>query len=170
VVALDKNPGLTVSTARFARTLPTARLIVMLRDPRDVCLSAYFQSINRTPWSVNWLTLEETVDQYAFTMDLWIRTRPLLVQPWIEVRYEDIIGDPIAEGSRVTTFLGLDWDDAQADPSAHARQKIVRSPTHADVTQPIYHRAVGRWQRYGTYLEPFQEKLAPFCEAFGYPR
>ena len=165
---IDKNPALTASVAELARTMPMARLVFMLRDPRDVCLSAYFQAIERTSWSVNWLTLEETVDQYVFAMDLWLRARPKLAQPWIEVRYEDVVCDPVGEGAKVTDFLGLQWNEAQADPAAHARGRIVKSPTHADVIQPIHQRAVGKWRRYEKYLQPFQSQLKPFVEAFGY--
>ena len=165
---IDKNPGLTASIGRIPRTLPGSKLIVMLRDPRDVCLSAYFQSTNRTPWSVNWLTMEETVEQYAFVMDLWLQARPKLVQPWIEVRYEDLVDDPEREAKRVTRFLGLTWHEAQADPAAHARSKIVRSPTHSDVIQPVYRRSLGRWRAYGKHLAPFESKLEPFLTAFGY--
>lgn len=165
---IDKNPGLTASIGRIPRTLPGSKLIVMLRDPRDVCLSAYFQSTNRTPWSVNWLTMEETVAQYAFVMDLWLQARPKLVQPWIEVRYEDLVDDPEQEGKRVTRFLGLSWHEAQADPAAHARSKIVRSPTHSDVIQPVYRRSLGRWRAYEKYLAPFGSQLEPFLTAFGY--
>lgn len=168
LLAIDKNPGLTASIGRIPCTLPGSQLIVMLRDPRDVCLSAYFQSTNRTPWSVNWLTMEETVDQYAFVMDLWLQARPKLVQPWIEVRYEDLVDDPEKEAMRVTRFLGLSWHEAQADPAAHARSKVVRSPTHSDVTQPVYRRALGRWRAYGKHLAPFESKLEPFLTAFGY--
>ena len=50
----------------------------------------------------------------------------------------------------------------------HARQKVVRSPTYADVTQPVYKRAVGRWRNYQKYLEPHLPKLEPFVKAFGY--
>ena len=168
MTVLDKNPGMTTSIGRIPRTLPGANLIVMLRDPRDVCLSAYFQATHRTPWSVNWLTLQETVDQYVFAMDAWLRTRPKLAQPWIETRYEDVIRDPAGEGAKVTRFLGLDWHEAQADPAGHARTKLVRSPTHADVIQPVHPRAIGRWQRYRKYLEPFQSPLARFVAEFGY--
>lgn len=167
---IDKNPALTVCLARLPRCLPGTKLIVVLRDPRDVCLSAYFQATKRTPWSVNWLSLEETVEQYAFTMDLWLQARPKLAQPWIETRYEDIIRNPSQEGARVTRFLGLEWESSQEDPAGHARGKLVRSPTHADVLQPVHSRAIGRWRRYEKHLAPFQERLAPFLEAFGYER
>jgi len=165
---LDKNPGLTIVAALIARVAPRAPIIVALRDPRDVCLSAFFQANHRNAWSSNWLTLEETVDQYVFTMDLWLRTRDKLAQSWLEIRYEDVIRDPVTEGTKITRFLGLDWHEAQHDPAAHARGKIVRSPTHADVVQPIYQHAAGRWHRYEKHLAPLQEKLAPYCRAFGY--
>ncbi|QJE95781.1 tetratricopeptide repeat-containing sulfotransferase family protein [Luteolibacter luteus] len=165
---IDKNPALTICLSRLPLTLPHTRIIVVLRDPRDVCLSAYFQATRRTPWSVNWLSLGETVDQYVFTMNLWLGVREKLAQPWVETRYEDIVEDPAREGSRITRFLGLEWEPTQEDPADHARGKLVRSPTHADVIQPLHSRAVGRWHRYEKHLAPYQEKLAPLIAAFGY--
>lgn len=167
--SLDKNPGLSIVVPLMARVLPHASVIVALRDPRDVCLSAYFQSIRRNAWSVNWLTLAETIEQYVFTMRLWLEVREKLVQPWIESRYEDLIRDPVSEGQRVTRFLGLDWHPAQADPAAHARGKFVRSPTHAEVIRPVYRSAEGRWRSYQKHFEPFRELLDPLVRAFGYP-
>lgn len=165
---IDKNPGLTPVVPLIARLLPRSKLIVALRDPRDVCLSAYFQSTRRNAWSVNWLTLQETVEQYVFAMGIWLDVRDRLAQPWIEVRYEDFIHQPLAEGRRITDFLGVDWHPAQADPSLHARSRFVKSPTHADVVRPIHGRAIGRWQRYRKHFAPHEVALAPFLKAFGY--
>jgi hypothetical protein len=69
---------------------------------------------------------------------------------------------------RTLDFLGVPWDARVLGFDAHARQKVVRSPTYADVTKPVYKRAVGRWRNYQKYLEPHLEKLAPFVKAFGY--
>jgi hypothetical protein len=65
-------------------------------------------------------------------------------------------------------FLGVPWDAKVPGFDKHARQKTVRSPTYADVTQPIYKRAVGRWLNYQKHLEPHLEKLEPFVKVFGY--
>jgi hypothetical protein len=65
-------------------------------------------------------------------------------------------------------FLGVPWDARVLGFDEHARKKPVRSPTYADVTQPVYKRAVNRWRNYQKYLEPHLEKLAPFVKAFGY--
>lgn len=51
-----------------------------------------------------------------------------------------------------------------------ALHKVLYAPTCHDVTQPVYKRAVGRWKPYAAALEPLQEKLAPYCRAFGYTR
>ncbi len=45
--------------------------------------------------------------------------------------------------------------------------KRVRSPTYADVTQPVYKRALGRWRNYQKYLEPCLDRLEPFVKALG---
>jgi hypothetical protein len=65
-------------------------------------------------------------------------------------------------------FLGVPWDERVLEFAEHARTKMVRSPTYADVTQPVYKRARGRWRNYQKYLEPHLAVLEPFVKAFGY--
>jgi len=68
----------------------------------------------------------------------------------------------------VLEFLGVPWDDRVLGFDEHARRKLVRSPTYADVTQKIFTRAKGRWLHYQKYIEPHVPKLEPFIKAFGY--
>ena len=42
---IDKNPALTLQLLMVTKALPAAKLIVALRDPRDVIISAYMQSV-----------------------------------------------------------------------------------------------------------------------------
>jgi hypothetical protein len=60
------------------------------------------------------------------------------------------------------------WDARVLEFDAHARKKMVISPTYADVTQPVYKRARGRWLNYQKYLEPHLATLEPLVKAFGY--
>ena len=87
---------------------------------------------------------------------------------WLETRYEDVVNNLEAEGRRVTAFLGLPWHEAQAKYYETARQKFVFAPTYHDVTKPVYHRAVRRWEHYAESLGPVQAALAPYCRVFGY--
>jgi hypothetical protein len=52
---------------------------------------------------------------------------------------------------------------------AHAKARgTIRTPSYAQVTEPIYQRAAARYERYSAYLEPAERRLAPFVTAFGY--
>jgi Flp pilus assembly protein TadD len=167
-VLLDKNPSPTGSLPLWLRVFPDLKVIIPLRDPRDVVLSCFFQNLTMTATNVNFLSLERTVKHYADLMDVWLRMRELGGFDWVETRYEDVVGDLESEGQRLTQFMDLEWDPGQAQYHEKARKKFVSAPTYHDVTKPVYTRAIGRWERYAEALEPFQEKLAKYCAAFGY--
>jgi hypothetical protein len=114
------------------------------------------------------LSLASTTQEYADLMDTWRTIAPRLRNPCLEVRYEDMVENLEPVARKTLDFLGVPWDARVLGFDEHARQKIVRSPTYADVTQPVYKRAVGRWRNYQKYLEPHLQKLEPFVKAFGY--
>jgi hypothetical protein len=165
---IDKNPILTFLIAPFVRIFPEAKFLVALRDPRDVCLSCFMQPLPLNQSGAAYLTLEGTVEDYVALMSMYQTLSPHLLNEHIEVRYEDMVEDLESVSRKVLGFLGLEWDERVLRFDEHARQKLVRSPTYAEVTKPVFKRAVGRWHHYQKYLEPYLEKLAPFAEGFGY--
>lgn len=165
---LDKHPARTVWLHVWLRLFPQSKVIIALRDPRDVVISCYFHNVAED-WAIaGFSSLERTVKFYSDCMDVWLRMRELGGFDWIETRYEDVVGNVEAEGRRVTNFLGLPWHDAQATYYETSRRTFVHSPTYNDVTKPIYKRAVGRWEHYAEVMAPLQERLAKYCQAFGY--
>jgi hypothetical protein len=167
-VLLDKNPSPTTSLNIWLRVFPELKVIIALRDPRDVIISCFFLNIMLNTTNVNFLSLERTMKHYADLMDVWLRMRELGGFDWIETRYEDIVVNMEKEGRRATEFLGLTWHPNQARFHETARQKVLYAPTYHDVTQPVYNRAVGRWERYADALQSFEAQLAPYLKAFGY--
>jgi len=165
---IDKNPSLTFLIPPFIRIFPETKLLIALRDPRDVVLSCFMQPIRTGQGSAAYLRIQSTVEEYAAMMSLWQTLRPMLEGRYLEVRYEDMVEDLESVARRTLEFLGVPWDARVLGFDEHARQKVVRSPTYADVTQPVYKRAVGRWRNYQKYLEPQLAKLEPFVKAFGY--
>ena len=104
---LDKNPSATMSLDTWLRLFPELKVIIALRDPRDVVISCFFLNIMLNATNVNFLSLERTVKHYSDLMDVWLRMRDLGGFAWIETRYEDVVSDMESEGRRVTEFLGL---------------------------------------------------------------
>jgi Tfp pilus assembly protein PilF len=164
---IDKNPSPTARLPLWLRVFPELRVIIALRDPRDVVISCYFQNIPLNSANVNFLSLERLAKHYADLMGIWLAVREWPGFNWIETRYEDIVADLPREGRRVTQFLGLQWHTDQERFYETSAAKQLYSPTYQDVTRPVYQRSVGRWHAYERHLSPIFSVLEPFCRAFG---
>ena len=167
-VHLDKNPNHTSLVAGLYRLFPESKFLVALRDPRDVVVSAYLRVFNLTEFSACLLTWGGTCLMYGFEMGVWLRTRQLMEGNWLEVRYEDTVSDLESQARRALEFLGLPWDERVLEYRTSGREKVVNSPTHEAVRQPVYTRAVGRWRHYERHLGPYLSRLEPFVKALGY--
>jgi tetratricopeptide (TPR) repeat protein len=165
---VDKNPSQTAQIPAIVRIFPQAKFLVALRDPRDVCLSCFMQPLALNPVASSYLSLEDAAREFVSLMGFWKSIAPKLSNPWLEVRYEDVVADLESVARRTLEFLEVPWDARVLDFDEHARNKIVRSPTYADVVKPVFKGAVGRWKNYQKYLEPVLPILAPMLKALGY--
>ncbi len=165
---IDKNPSPTARLPLWLRVFPELRVLIALRDPRDVVLSCYFQNIPLNATNVNFLSLERLAKHYADLMGVWLAVREWAGFNWIETRYEDVVANLPSEGRRVTEFLGLHWHGDQEKFYEKSGARQLYSPTYQDVTRPVYSRSVGRWRAYEKHLAPILPALEPFCRVFGY--
>ena len=165
---LDKNPSPTAKLRIWLRVFPELRVLIALRDPRDVVVSCYFQNLPLNSFNANFLTLERTARHYANLMDVWLAVRQWEGLAWMETRYEDTVADLEKEGRRVNEFLGLGWNPAQGRFHEKCSQKQMYSPTYRDASQPVHARSVARWHAYEKHLGPILPILEPYCRAFGY--
>lgn len=165
---LEKNPSPTAVLPALLRVFPELRVIIALRDPRDVVLSCYFQNVPLNQVNSNFLSFDRLVKHYADLMDVWLAVREWEEFAWIETRYEEMVLNLEKEGRRVTEFLGLQWNEGQARFHERSRKKLLYSPTYHDVSKPVYRRSVSRWRRYEKYMAPFLPYLEPYCKKFGY--
>ncbi len=167
-VHLDKNPTMTLLLPGMLRLFPEAKLLIALRDPRDVVLSCFMQYLPLNTNSVCFLTLERAARRYAHDMGVWLKLREAICSPWLEVRYEDCVLHLEREARRALEFLGLPWDPQVLAYRDRMKTRAVSSPTYEAVSQPLYTSAIGRWKNYRKHLEPCLEILQPSIKAFGY--
>lgn len=166
---LDKNPNHTGLLPGLLRLFPQSRLVVALRDPRDVVTSCVLRTFRLSEFSAMLLDWRSAAELYAVEMGAWLRYRAELdPRSWVETRYEDGIDDPEGEMRRVLAVLGLPWDDAVRDYRARIQHKVVNSPTQTEVRLPPHRNAIGRWRAYEPWLRPCLPILDPFIDAFGY--
>jgi tetratricopeptide (TPR) repeat protein len=166
---LDKNPSYNLIIPFMLRLLPELRLVVAIRDPRDVVLSCYLRHLPLNPISVQYLDVQRTAERYAFDMSTWLKFREMLDVPWCEIRYEDTVGSVETQARKALSTLGLEWNDQVLNYRQRLTDtKKVTSPTYEAVAQPIYTRAIGRWKNYENYMQPALATLEPFVREFGY--
>jgi len=131
--------------------LPRARIIHMERDPRDTCLSIYFQQFEAANTYTNDLQdLAHYFGEYQRLMRHWSATLPQ--DAMLHVPYERLVEDPGAWSRRVVEFIGLDWDVRCLD--FHRTERAVVTASRWQVRQRISKSSVGRWRNYDRYLGP----------------
>jgi tetratricopeptide (TPR) repeat protein len=165
---IDKNPAINLMIPVVQRLFPESRLIIALRDPRDVLLSCFLRYLPLNPVSVWFLTIERLAERYSLDMRAWLKFRQIVKMPYIEVRYEDTISDLESVARRTLSALDVPWNDTVLGYRARAQDKRVLSPTYEAVAKPLYGHAIGRWTRYERHFAPVLPRLAPFVRAFGY--
>jgi tetratricopeptide (TPR) repeat protein len=164
---LDKNPIRTLMVPMLRRAVPCAPVIVALRDPRDVVLSNLMQPYEVGAMNVAFLDVERGAAQYEVVMSGWLKMRECL-EGWVEVRYEDVVREVGASVKPALALLGLDWTPDLDQFQEASRQRVVKSPTYADVRQKVHGRAVRRWENYVEYLAPAMPMLDRMAVRLGY--
>jgi tetratricopeptide (TPR) repeat protein len=153
---VDKMPMNFLHMGLIAAALPGCRFIHCRRDPMDACLSMYMLHFRGNyPFAYD---LENLGFYWRLRDDLMAHWRAVLPVSILEVDYERLVEDPEATMRRVLEFCGLPWD--QQCLEFHAKDRLVRTSSFAQVRQPIYRGAVGGWRRFEAELEPLRRALA----------
>ena len=153
----DKTLGNFMFAGLIHLALPNAPIIHTVRDPVDTCLSCFSK-----------LFIE---GQYHHTYDLaelgrYYRHYQALMLHWhhvlpagriLDVRYEDVVADLEGQARRVVAHCGLDWDPRCL--AFHQTQRSILTASAAQVRQPIYSSAVGRWRVHKETLQPLLMEL-----------
>jgi len=73
------------------------------------------------------------------------------------------------EMKTVARFLDVPWVDAIVQNRAAARERgHIKTPSYAQVSEPLYSRSIERWRNYRAQLEPVLPVLEPWVREFGY--
>lgn len=167
---LDKLPLNIVEVGFIHRIFPDALFIFACRDPRDVCLSAFFQRFRGNNAMAAFLDFETTARLYKETLALWFHYQRVFKLAVHESRYESLVVDPESYARKLIDFVGEVWDPTVLEYYRKDKKRNVLTPSYQDISQPTYTRSMERWRNYLDEIGPIKEALAPFVEHFGFPQ
>ena len=164
---VDKDPLKGLTLPLIARIFPAARIIVMLRDPRDVVWSCFRANFAPSPAAAEFTDLERAARHYDALMrsqEAFLAALPLSRHV---LRYEALVADFEAETRRLCDFLGVEWTEDMRDFARTARRRGVSTMSASQVSKPLYDGS-RQWQRYEEQLRPILPFLQPWVDRFGY--
>ncbi len=150
----DKMPLNILLAPVTLAALPEARVICLRRHPADTVLSNYRQMFATSFSYYNYAyTLEDTA-RYYVAFDRMVRhfEASLPADRFTVVHYERVVADLETEVRRLLDFCALPFE-AQC-LSFHENAAPVATASSAQVREPLYTTALGRWKRYEAGLQP----------------
>ncbi len=169
IMLIDKSPLFLNRAPLIHRLFPRARIILMLRHPCDVILSCFMSNFRLNSAMANFLRLEDAKEFYDLSFSHWRKSCSLWPLNVHTVVYEDLVEDVGAVVGPLLDWLGLESNSDMLDHQKTARARgLITTASYSQVTEPIYKRASGRWERYRRHLEPTFDVLAPWAIEFGY--
>ena len=130
------------------QALPMARIIYCHRDPFDNCLFIYFSRYNRG--NLYAYDLRSIASYYAGYREMMAHWQTLYGERIRDVRYEELVGNPVATGARIYRFCGL-----EGEPTIR----------RAAVTT----EEIGHWKHYQPYLGALLQALEAMPAAANAP-
>jgi tetratricopeptide (TPR) repeat protein len=165
---VDKLPLNIVFLPVIRRIFPDAKVIVAVRDPRDVLLSCFQQRFVPNVAMAQLLELRSAAEYFDAVMTLLEHCRARLGARLLLVRYEDVVDDLESQARRLCGFLELPFDAAMLRFRETALSRDIRTPSARQVIEPLYRRSMGRWRRYAEDLAPVLPDLERWAVGFGY--
>lgn len=143
----EKTPGNIAHADRIWAAWPDAKIVHIIRDPRDV-----FASLVEAK---KWDSPEEFADRWVSTIGRGLRLKGEInpsASSYLAIRYEDLIAAPEETMRRVIDFIGESWEPAAGQFSGRQEDfdKVLEATGKASTTlerlkEPLSGERVGIW-------------------------
>lgn len=159
-VITDKAPMNFWYMGMIALAFPDARIIHCRRDPRDNCLSCFFQSLSPAhSYSFDQETCGLFYRHYREISDHYTQllSDDRVGSPVFENHYEDTVADQVSKTHALLDFVGLEFDESCLN--FHESGRVALTLSNDQVRQPIYKSSTKRYEKYAGLIDQMTNAL-----------
>jgi tetratricopeptide (TPR) repeat protein len=167
-VFIDKMPFDGLRLPLINRLFPDAKIVMAIRDPRDVVLSCFRHRFAVTAYTYELLSLASVTRLYDIFMRSVETFDARLPIDLHRYRHEDLVADFDGQVKALCDFLGVTWNEAMRDIGARSRQGLVTSPSAPQLLGGLSRQGLQQWRRYQDQLAPCLGDLDPWVRKLGY--
>ena len=164
---VDMDPIKGTRLPLIARLFPGAKLLRMVRDPRDVVWSCFRTHFAVTSNTLDFTTLEDTARHYDALMRLIALAEERLPITLHPVRYDGVVRQFDNETRAMCAFAGLPWSPAIRRFDRTARDRGVSTASVGQVRKGLYD-GTRQWEPFAAHLAEVMPILEPWIARFGY--
>jgi len=167
----EKTPGHALWLPQIRALFPQARILFMVRDPRDVVVS-YDDRWDDGRRDTEYVTGTASLLKYYLNHLLY---RPMFPPEQIRwVKYESLVAEPSAELQNICEFLGVDFEPSMLGfyhRHAQLEQGIPEGEHHSLLSRPATTEKIGRYREAlnPTQVALVEQLLGAEMLALGYP-
>ncbi|WP_158968165.1 sulfotransferase [Paraglaciecola sp. L3A3] len=170
---IDKMPLNTQHIPLILLLFPKAKFIFSVRHPLDCLISTWQQNLLfSTEFNAEMTflsTLEKITKKYIDVLQHFERCDKYFDLNVHFIKYENLVENFKSEVESLLAFLDIsNSSDDYLTFNAHAKTKIINTPSRDQVTEGIYKGSLYKWKHYEGYLEAEYQDLKYYIDKFNY--
>ena len=137
---VEKSPCHLAHVGQIIEWFPTARVLCIVRDGRDVV-----RSLMKVHWTRKDPRLQSMVWRWAAAEGLRLVKR--YPRHFMQIRFEDLLRQPQQTLRRVDQFIGVPFEEQQLSPDTATKFDLQKIALHQKTLEPLDPSRIGAWKQ-----------------------
>ncbi len=158
VAFIDKMPHNFRRVGFLFSAFPNAKVVNLIRDPRDVGLSKWIRwfPAGGLRYTCDLEAIAHSANLYRRYMAHW---DAVFGDRILTVQYENLVADPKTYSQQVADFCGIAWQESMMHPEENKKQ--VRTASIDQVRNKISTKSIGGWREVAEHIQPMLDGFDP---------
>ena len=164
-IIVDKSPHYIGYIPFILKVFPSAKFLISIRHPLDVCLSCHRVNFNVNSDTQYLVSMKAIVERYKEVFTFFEHLSEQVVFDYRVVKYEELVTNFDEAILEALQYIGVEKPNAEyVNFHETAKQKFVSSASSNQTNQPLYSSSLFSWKNYADEIEEYIPALSTMIE------